>query len=363
MNIAMIGCRTIPEIHSGVDVTFKELGRRLVERGHTVVAYCRRGYPCHEEYEGVQLLQTACIRNKRSEALSYSANAAIAAARRRFDIVHFHTQASGVFSFLPRLLGQATVLTIHSMNWQHSKWNAVDKAAIRLVERLAVRFADAVVAVNRTQQEYLSSKYRRTIHRIGNGISPTPNLAARRICEFGLTPGRYILYVGRLSREKGCHILLEAFRALGGNVQLAIAGDGQIESEYMRHLRESADGSVRFLGRVGPEVLDELYSNTMLYVLPSESEGMSLSLLEAMSHASCVLTSSIPANLDVIGDCGLTFPVGDALALRQQMTRLIKNDAMRQELGEKGKQRVTSLNDWETICSQYEKLYAGLIKN
>jgi glycosyltransferase involved in cell wall biosynthesis len=362
MKIAMIGCRPMPEIYSGIDLMFKEMGPRLVRRGHRVVAYCRKGYPCfNDEYEGVKLFKTDCIQRKRFEALSYSANATIAAAREKFDIVHFHTQASGIFAFLPMVRRQATVLTIHSLNWQHSKWNAVDKAAIRLVERFALGFADAVVAVSRTQQEYLSNRYRRMIYLIGNGVSLMPKIPAKRIYEFGLTPGKYILYVGRLSREKGCHTLLEAFKTMDGGMQLAIAGDRQTNAEYARNLQKYANGNVRFLGRVAPDVLAELYSNGMMFVLPSESEGMSISLLEAMSHGSCVVASSIPPNTEVLGDCGLTFPVGNAAALRQQMKLLIDNSALRQELGERGRERVAKLNDWDMICSQYEKIYASLL--
>jgi glycosyltransferase involved in cell wall biosynthesis len=358
----MIGCRAIPSIYSGIDLVFRELCPRLVARGHCVLAYCRRGYPFPSEFKGVILADTPCFNGKRSETLSYSFNATIAALREKPDLIHFHTAASGIFAFLSKLKRVPTVITIHSLNWQHSKWTGPDKMAIRLVERLALARSDAVVAVSGIQRDYLSKNYKRDVRQIPNGVILPSDAPARHILNLGLAPGRYVLFSGRLSREKGCGVLIEAFKRLGGDIKLAIAGAAPGDSGYLDDLRKNASERILFLGHVSQDVLGELYSHAAVFVLPSESEGMSLSLLEAMSHGCSVVTSAIPENTEIVADCGLTFPVGDAAELGKQLSLLINDAVLRRRLGEKARERVGKLNCWDDICSQYEQVYRTVVR-
>jgi glycosyltransferase involved in cell wall biosynthesis len=178
----------------------------------------------------------------------------------------------------------------------------------------------------------------------------------------GLTADRYILFVGRLSEEKGCDQLLKAFlRAAPSGYQLVFAGGATYASDYERRLRSSASSDVRFLGWVDQDLLAELYSNCALFVLPSSIEGLSVALLEAMSYAAPVLVSDIPENIEVTGDTGAAFRMGNQEDLTNQISRLLSDTSSLRTMGERGRQRVREHFTWDATAREFERLYESIL--
>jgi glycosyltransferase involved in cell wall biosynthesis len=361
--IAFIGGRGIAGRYSGIETFYEEVGSRLAERGHEVTAYCRPHFtPRCESYRGIHVRYLPAPRSKHLETLIHSFVASIDATAHRFDVVHIHAIGSSVFSLFPRLGGCRTIVTVHGLDWQRPKWKGVARTCLRGAEWASVRFPTRTTAVSQSVARYLEKQYGAVVDAIPNGVNHHARIGPQRLASLGLMSGRYILFVGRLSEEKGCEQLLNAFRsAAPTGYQLAFAGGATYASAYERRLHAHAGNDIRFLGWVDQELLAELYSNCALFVLPSSMEGLSVALLEAMSYAAPVLVSDIPENLEVTGDSGAAFQVGSLEHLTNQISQLLTDTSSLRIMGERGRQRVREHFTWDATAREFERLYQSII--
>jgi glycosyltransferase involved in cell wall biosynthesis len=118
-------------------------------------------------------------------------------------------------------------------------------------------------------------------------------------------------------------VLVEAFEQVKTDVKLVLAGASSYCAEYSQQLRSHASESIRILDWVSGEILDELLTNAMIFVLPSDLEGLSLALLDAMGAGLCVLTSDVPENVEVVDGAGFTFKRGNSADLADRLRFLI----------------------------------------
>lgn len=323
MKIAMLGHKRIPSRAGGVEIVVEELAARMAQKGHGVVCYNRSGGK--GEYRSVCLKGVPALHRKGLEAVTSSFFAALAGSFGDADVVHIHGEGPAFWCFLPKLLGKRVVVTIHGLDWQREKWHGSFGAKfIRTGERNAVRFADEIIVLSQNTQKYFRDTYDRETVCIPNGVSCPEVRAAERIQKFGLEKDNYLLFLGRLVPEKGIHYLIEAFSGVDTDKKLIIAGASSDTDAYVRHLKMLAaeDARILFPGFVEGQMLEELYSNAYVYVLPSDLEGMPLSLLEAMSYGNCCVVSDIPECTEVVGNSAVNFPRGDVTALRYWLQEL-----------------------------------------
>ena len=173
------------------------------------------------------------------------------------------------------------------------------------VKKNAAKYADEVIVLSKEAQDYFKETYGRETHFIPNGVNrPQIREASLITDKFGLKKDSYILFLGRLVPEKGIRYLVEAFKNVKTDKKLVIAGGSSDTDSFTEELKELAKGDDRilFTGFVQGAMLGELYSNAYIYTLPSDLEGMPLSLLEAMSYGNCCLVSDIPECAEVVED-------------------------------------------------------------
>ena len=309
----MLGHKRVPSREGGVEIVVGELATRMSARGHSVTCFNRRGHHVsgaafdgahNNEYGDVRLKNVWTVDKKGLAAMTASVSAAVCAAFGRYDVVHFHAEGPCAMLWLPRLFGKRCIATIHGLDHQRAKWGRFASWYIRTGEKCAVRFAHHIVVLSENVRDYFRTTYGRETVLIPNGVTPAEVVSAREItAQYGLCKDEYILFLGRLVPEKGVKYLIEAYRSLSTDKQLVIAGGVSDSDGYLQELQAAAgdDPRIVFTGFVQGRVLEELYSNAYLYVLPSDLEGMPLSLLEAMSYGNCCLTSDIPECADVIG--------------------------------------------------------------
>lgn len=370
MRIAMIGQKRTGSREGGVEVVVTELATRMAALGHEVTCYDRSGTDVNGgpaptepyEYEGVRVVPVRTVDARGLAALSSAYSATRAALRDRPDVVHYH--AEGPCNALPLAAraGVRTVATIHGLDWQRAKWGGLASRAIRRGERLAARRAGGLIVLSEGVRRYFREEYGREAAFVPNGVDAPEPRPARLIAErWGLGEGSYILYLGRIVPEKRAELLLEAFRGLGTNRRLVVAGGSSDTSAYLSEVRALAarDPRVVMAGFVEGELLKELYSNACLYVLPSDVEGMPMSLLEAMSYGRCCVTSDVPECADVLAGCGETFPAGDAAALRGALASLLADPGRARALGEAARGRVESEYDWGSVVRRTLEIYGG----
>ena len=368
----MIGHKYIPSRDGGVEVVVSNLAPHLVKIGYDVTCYnrtnqefkkMRKSAPLPREYRGVHLIWTPTVDRRGLAAMTSSIIATVMASFRRFDIVHFHTEGPCVLCWLPRLFGKKVVVTVHGLDHQRQKWGKFASAYIMLGERMAARYAHSIIVLSKGVQAYFREKYGRETVMIPNGIDPAQTRPAAEITkQFGLSAGDYILFLGRLVPEKGIHYLMEAYGKLSTDKKLVIVGGTSDTDDYVKHLHELAGGnpSIIFTGFQQGLVLEELYSNAYLYVLPSDLEGMPLTLLEAMNYGCCCVTSDIGECADVMNGCGVTFPRGNAEALREALQDLCDHPEKAEALRLASRKTVSSQYTWQEITAKTHELYRAL---
>ena len=371
MRIAMIGHKRFGSREGGVEVVVTELARRMASLGHEVTCYDRSGSDVmtgeaadtrEHVVDGVRVVPVRTIDKKGLAALSSSYFATKAAIKDCPDVIHYHAEGPCVPLPLAKRAGVRTVATIHGLDWQRAKWGRLASAYIKMGERAAATRADALIVLSRPAQAYFRQTYGCEATFIPNGVDEKVLRPARAIkARWGLDEGSYLLYLGRLVPEKCPELLIESFRGLTTDKKLVIAGGSSDTSEFERLLHEAAagDGRVIFTGFVSGEPLEELYSNAYAYVLPSDVEGMPMSLLEAMAYGRCCVTSDVPECADVMGGAGLTFARGDAGDLRRVLAGLLAEPSVVARLGAAARERVNSTYDWDSVVERTLALYTG----
>jgi radical SAM protein with 4Fe4S-binding SPASM domain len=318
IRIAVLGTRGFPDVQGGVERHCQELYPRMAELGCEIRVYGRKPYLGSgvRNYRGVEIYPLWTPKLKSLEAIFHTTYGFLHAAfnRKGFDVIHFHAIGPSLLVPLAKLLGFKVVVTNHGPDYDRQKWGRIAKAALRIGERWGSRLADRVIAVSKVIKNNLQDRFSRAVEYIPNGvIIPDPVRPGDYLKKLRLSPGKYLLSVGRLVPEKGFHDLLNAFRKLKTDWKLVIAGGADHEDNYSRTLKKeaSSDDRVVMTGMVKSDRLSELYSNAGLFVLPSYHEGLPIVLLEAMSYGRNVVCSSIPANTEVIDDPESLFTAGD----------------------------------------------------
>jgi glycosyltransferase involved in cell wall biosynthesis len=362
MRIAMIGQKGIPATYGGIERHVEEISRRLGNMGHQVDVYCRLHYTAPgTTFPHVRLLRRPSIHTKHLDTFTHVAWATIEAMARRYDIVHFHALGPSVFSWLPRMAGARTVVTVHGLDWQREKWGPLAAWVLKHCEGPAVRFPNRTIVVSKTLRDYFHQHHHSDAIFIPNGTNLVPARPARKILQLGLAPGRYVLFVGRLVPEKGVHFLCEAFSKIDTGLKLVLAGGTSASEDYVRLLRGYASDRIRLLDYVYGEALEELWSNAYLVVQPSTMEGLSIALLEALSYGRCVLVSDIPENLEVTEDNAVSFRSRDVEDLRVKLEWLIRDPGVVRSYEAKAREHIRLNYSWDPAAKRTETVYLDLL--
>ncbi len=363
MHIAYLGVKGMPH-PGGIETVVEQVGRRLAARGHAVTVYVRPHYTprTRTRHQGMQLVHTWSIPTRSLDAFTHTASASVRMLARRADIAHIHSIGLSVFAPPLHWRGIKTVVTSHGLDWQRAKWGALARAYLKFTDWTTARLPDAMTVVSRQMQRYYFERYGRQAAYIPNGVNLGERQPPDEIRKLGLASRQYILFAARLVPEKGCHYLLEAYRRLPqSDKKLVIAGDENYASRYAEQLKKHANENIIFVGFARGRLYQELLSHAYLYVLPSELEGLSTGLLEAMAYGNCVLVSDIPENVEVVGEDGVYFESRNVSDLERKLAGLLNAPERVRTLGERAQVQVPERYGWERVADQYEQLYERLV--
>lgn len=359
----------MPSREGGVEVVVEELSTRMAAMGNDVTVYSRKGHnvagPEYDtetvmDYKGVKVKEVSTLDIRGFAAATSSYFATKAAIKDRPDVIHFHAEGPCAMIGLAKRAGIKTVATIHGLDWQRSKWGKIGRIYIKLGEKIAAKKADEIIVLSESVADYFRSEYDRNTTFIPNAVSPGCPAPPKEInTKYKLDKDSYILYLGRIVPEKGIHYLIEAFSKIDTDKNLVIAGGSSDSASYFEEIKKMAakDKRIILTGFVSGPVLDELYSNAAIYVLPSDLEGMPMSLLEAMSFQLCCVTSDIPECASVIQDAGFTFIKGDINSLCSVLSQLLEDSALRQSAGKKALDKVKVSFDWDSVVAKTMDIY------
>ena len=341
----------------------------MVRAGHSVTCYNRSGHHVSgkefdgcslEKYKGVKLKSVITINRKGLAAMTSSFFGAICAAFGKYDVVHFHAEGPCAMLWLPKLFGKRCIATIHGIDWQRAKWGGFASKYIKFGEKIAAKYANEIIVLSEGVQKYFMDTYGRKTVFIPNGVNRPifrrPQLIKER---FGFDKDEYILFLGRLVPEKGITYLIEAFKGVTTDKKLVIAGGSSDTDTFMQELKQLAEGDNRivFTGFVQGQMLEELYSNAYVYTLPSDLEGMPLSLLEAMSYGNCCLTSDIAECAEVVEDKAMLFKKSDIDDLKEKLQYACDNPDAVERLKNGAADFICQKYNWDDVVEQTLKLY------
>ena len=370
-NIAMLGQKRIPSREGGVEVVVEELATRMVKNGNNVTCYNRRGHHVSgkeydarkiKEYKGIRIKTVPTINCRGLAAMSSSVFAAIRAAFGKYDVVHFHAEGPCAMLWLPKLFGKRCIATIHGLDHMRAKWGKLASTYIMLGEKCAAKHADEIIVLSKGVKDYFKETYNRDTVYIPNGVNRPEIKGTNEIEEkWGLKKDSYILYLGRLVPEKGIKYLVEAFKDVKTDKKLVIAGGSSDTDEFSNELKEMAgdDERIIFTGFVQGEPLDELYGNAYIYTLPSDLEGMPLSLLEAMSYGNCCLVSDIEECASVVEDKAIVFEKSNVDDLRKKLQEACDDNEIVENYKKNAADFICEKYSWDDVVEKTMELYRG----
>jgi glycosyltransferase involved in cell wall biosynthesis len=367
--IAMIGHKRIPSREGGVEIVVDELATRLVKRGYQVDAYNRyersrskikKKIKPVKSHNGIRIINIRTFRSNKLNAIVYAALATVRALFCGYDVIHYHAEGPCIMLGIPRFFGIRVIATIHGLDWQRAKWGGFASKMLKYGEKKAAKKAHEVIVLSQNIKEYFKSTYNRDVRFIPNGIAKPEIKSADIITtKYGLEKDNYILFLARLVPEKGVHYLIDAFNQIETDKKLVIAGGFNDADEYTKNIRRNIVGNknIIFTDFVQGRELEELFSNAYVYVLPSDVEGMAISLLEAMSYGSCSLVSDIPENIEVVGEAAMSFRKSDVLDLKEKLELLLARPELVEEYRSGSSDYICNKYNWEDVVDQTSQLY------
>lgn len=354
MKIFVFGTRGFPFIQGGVEKHCESL-YPLLSNSYDITVFQRKAFlnEMNKNYKSkIHFINLPSTKISGFETLFHSFLATCISIIKRPDIVHIHNIGPGLFTPLLKLFRIKVILTYHSPNYEHNKWNKIGKTILKLGEKLSLTFANHIIFINKAQMGKYPEKVRNKSTLIVNGIEQKKRLTKPEyINKLGLEPYKYILTVGRITPEKGFDYLINAFNLLGENdLSLVIAGGSDHKSLYARNIVTQDNKKIIFTGYVIGKELQELYSFARLFILPSYNEGYPLVLLEAINYNIPILASNIQANKQIGLPEECYFPVGSENDLSKKI----------QNMKEQPFKAITyniHLQTWKDVADKTDKIY------
>lgn len=362
MRIAMLGTRGVPARYGGFETAVEEVGRRLADRGHRVVVYCRtagQDSPRPARYLGMELVHLPAARKRALETLSHSALSVGHLLGHRTDAAFVFNAANA--PLLPALRAARIPVATHvdGLEWKRAKWGPVGQRYYRAAESMAVRWSDALIADAVGISDYYRREFGAPTTLLTYG-APLIEPGADRLAELGLEPGEYHLAVARFEPENHVDVIVEGYTRSSATRPLVVVGSAPYSDAYTARVHAAADDRVRFLGGVWDQVqLDQLYANAYTYLHGHSVGGTNPSLLRAIGAGAAVLAYDVDFNREVVAEAGRFFiSPADVAAL----VDAAEAEPRRVRIAGRRARELAGGYDWDDVATGYEKLATTLAR-
>lgn len=359
LQIAMVGTRGVPAAYGGFETAVEEIGRRLAARGHEITVYCRSADEAPpREHLGMHLVHLPAIRSKAVETLSHTAlSVAHLVSRRKPDVAFVFNAANA--PFLPALRAARVPVAVHvdGLEWKRGKWGRAGRSYYRLAERLAVRWADALIADAQGIADYYRERFDVGTELLAYGATILEHPATDLLASAGVSAKRFHLVVARFEPENHVDVIVEGYARSSARLPLLVVGSAPYSADYTRRITAMADADprIRLLGGVWDQaLLDQLYAGALTYLHGHSVGGTNPSLLRAMGAGASVIAWDVNFNREVAGPEAQFFATPDELAT---LIGAAEGDPARHvEAGVALRARAREHYDWDAVSQGYESL-------
>lgn len=363
LNVALIGTRGVPANYGGFETCVEELGRRLVERGHSVTVYCRSGYyrEKRKDYLGMKLVYLPHIRKKSLDTLSHTFLSVIHAVTQPYDVLMVFNAANSPALILPRLLGKKLAINTDGLEWKRAKWGKVAQRYYKLSEWLSTVLANRIVADSPGIEEYYKKTYSTDCSHIAYGAYLNESRNPALIKEFSVEPNGYFLQITRLEPENNPLLTVEAFKTINSDKKLVIVGDVPYESDYSKLVKEAACENIILPGYIyNKDVLNELWCNCLAYIHGNEVGGTNPALLQTMASGCFTIAIDVSFSRYVLNDSGIYYKKNTE-DLADKMRFAIDNYTNLSTFKQTARQRIKEYFCWEKVTDEYEAMFRELV--
>jgi glycosyltransferase involved in cell wall biosynthesis len=259
------------------------------------------------------------------------------------------------------------VQTIHGLDNERAKWGLVASGVLNMAYWMSGHVPHASIGVSEDLVKHYAQRWTRVAHHVPNGVNVPDIRPADEITRrWGLESGSYVLFVGRFVPEKAPDRLIRAFASVPDDVRLVLAGGSSFTDAFTQSLTDAASADPRIMlpGYVYGDTLAELYSNAAAFVLPSDLEGLPITLLEAASYGAPILASDIPPHREVLREPGpgrrLVEPRNEE-ALAEGLRLVLRDRAAEREGAAGLREEVLKLYEWDSIADATERVYEAAL--
>ena len=371
IKVMMLGLRGFPDVQGGIETHAEHLSPLLVSLGCDLEVLVRSSYQkphVGKYWNGVKLTTLWAPKSKGFEAIVHTFLGVLYAAIKRPDVLHIHAIGPALMTPLARLLGLRVVVTHHGPDYNRQKWGKFARCVLLLGEWLGMRFSNSRITISSVIHDLVAKKHTKHSALIHNGVVlPDLDVSNVHLAQFGLEEDKYLLLVSRLVPEKRHMDLIEAFnKANLAGYKLALVGSSDHPDAYLQGLVDAsiANPNIVLTGFQRGEILRSLYAHATMFVLPSSHEGLSISLLEALSYGLPVIASDIPANLEVGLNDASYFGLGQVDEMAHLITQHVQNaSSLTEKLNKRTQLRawVNSQYNWKNIAQKTINAYRGVV--
>ncbi len=326
----------------------------MVERGHEVTVFCRTTHyeQRPSEYLGMRLKYLPAVRQKHLETISHSAASALQLHRESAIVCMGVGNAPVVRSL--EIAGRRTVFNVDGADWQRDKWGHFARWYLRACEGIAARSRSIVVADAEAVRRYYAEVYSRDTEVVPYGADAPADRGTDVLDRFGLTPGGYVLFVGRLVPENAPHDFLEGVRLSRIEAPAVVVGDAPYADAYKARLRAGAPANAVFTGYQFGASYQQLSSHAGVYVLAATVGGTHPVLVEQMAAGNAILARDTESDREVLGDTGRYWTTSEQLGALLEKTW--PDAAERKRLGEAARVRASQRYSWDEVTRRYLEL-------
>lgn len=359
MKIVLIGGQEVPGI-GGAEAYMMNLAKELCAKGHSATIICSGRKPYETTIDNVKIIHKVCPKSNivALPLLFFKSIGYVIKNRKEIDVVNYQ---SVFLAFIPgwmaNIFGCKACYTIHSLAEDNPKHGAFMKFLMKVVAFISIWLCGKnIITISKSKAKEIKARYGKRCTVIPCGITANKNCEETDILSrLGIEKESYYLTIGRIDPVKNLDTLIQAFiKHNSSNKQLVIAGN--YENEHGKHLKEIAKGNknIIFAGIVMGDDKETLVRNCYANCLVSSSEGMPISLLEAMIHAKPNIVTDIPAIREIMeNDWGYWCKVQDTDSLCSQMEQIENEYSLAKEKGIIMKEYVTNNNLWEIVTERY----------
>ena len=363
LRIAFIGSKGLPSKGGGERVV-EAIIERLIVKGYDISIYAKKSYCDYDNVSNkLKIILIKELRGKHLSAFSYGLFSTIhALARGKYDVIHLHYADFGFIAPLLRLKFKV-IGTSHGAEYKREKWNIFAKLFFRFSEILFIRYCNICTSVSLSLSKYYIEKYNKKVYYIPNGVN-TKQSRNSHVNTLDFSDNNYILFMaGRIIPTKGLHVLLQANILMGNKIPILIAGE--IENIiYKNKLMKLNKPNIKYLGFISDKSkIEELISNSQIFVFPSQYEAMSMALLEVAAQGKMIICSDIEENVDAIQNNAIYFKTNDHHDLANKINEVVTNLSTITKYSNRAYKWVKKHRNWDILVDSYCEQYNNLLNN